>query len=160
LVLAAACGGGHDQKRQPHAGASGKGVAESDGGAQEQTLVCGSKTCRLPAGGSVELCCMDPFAGMCGTLIGGTCQRARSMGAEKCPLPQNTVLAIAGNTGARGLSTCCAANGECGLDLDIGFGCTPDRDICGQLPREYVGDLVVMSCDGEVAPDQGTCAHE
>jgi hypothetical protein len=160
LVVLAACGGGGDDAPKAGAGGKGGGEAKAGSGGGEKGLVCGTKTCPFPAADTdLQPCCMDMFSSMCGTMMAGACQRGRSEGAESCPLPADSVFAFAGSSGGRGVSACCAPNNECGLDLGIGFGCTPNRDVCGQLPKEYIGAVKIMTCDGEVATDQGACAH-
>lgn len=158
LVLAwialAACGGGDDAAE---GGATDAGNAPDK--PAEKTLVCGSKTCSLPADSLFEPCCRDTFSGTCGTLLGGTCQQERVEGSDKCPLPKSELFGVAKDKGMGGVSACCAKNGECGLDLGVGTGCTATRELCAQFPPELASDFKILTCDGEPVVDQGPCAR-
>ncbi|HKU38233.1 MAG TPA: hypothetical protein VJR89_08800 [Polyangiales bacterium] len=157
-IALAACGGGDDGAAADDAGQHTDKDAGSKPG--QKTMLCGTKTCSLPADSPFEPCCRDMFTSTCGTLFSGTCQAERVEGSDECPLPKSDLFAVARDKGMGGVSACCAKNGECGLDLGVGVGCTATRELCLQFPPEYREDFRIMTCDGEELPDQGACAVE
>jgi hypothetical protein len=153
ILMLAACGGDTDSGGAR--GGAGRGAASPDAGDSskaEKTIQCGSKICKLPADSLYDPCCRDQFASECGMHIGegDECQRERAEVDKRCPLPDFPGLPDAGmDEVSGGLSPCCSASNECGLDVGLGTGCMRNRSACVLFPEELRDRLAFTTCDGE-----------
>jgi hypothetical protein len=155
LIALAACGDDDAGASSGAGGAGGTGGRASHAGvggtSGGKSLACGASTCRVPADSPYELCCKDEFTSSCGSLIGGQCRQMRAPVVENCPLPDIPGIAdaAAGSNAGNGVSGCCTANNECGLDLGIGTGCSSNASFCTFFPAPYSSKLVLITCDGQ-----------
>jgi hypothetical protein len=152
----------HTRQGEKASGAAEAGSGKDAGlgdAAVQKTLSCGTKTCKLPADSTLELCCMDLFTSACGMLIGGSCSPMRSDEPTSCPLPSLPHIATAtgGANGVGGISACCAGNNECGLDLGVNLGCSNYATACSFLPQDYRDLIEYRTCDGDAIPQPDAC---
>jgi hypothetical protein len=159
LVAVAACGGddgGTDGAAGARSGSGGNGGSEAgtdaDAMAGGKSLTCGVKKCRIPEDSPFDVCCKDEFTGACGLLVGDNqCQQMRAEVVASCPLPDIPGIAdaTAGSGAGGGVSGCCTANNECGVDLGVGTGCSSNSSLCTFFPPEYASKLELITCDGK-----------
>jgi hypothetical protein len=102
-----------------------------------------------------EVCCKDQFSGACGLQVGDMCLQMRSEIVASCPLPDFPAIAdaTAGASAGGGVSGCCTAKNECGVDLGIGTGCSSNSSLCSFFPPQYAQKLKLITCDVEPLPE-------
>jgi len=148
-ALLAACGGGDERTPSRAVEASDAAPHATDSAADGgKVLRCAGEPCELPSRFMFdEPCCLDPFAGGCGVMIAGTCQRY-SKRDGRCPAatPDGQIGEAAEETG---IIPCCASNGECGIDVGAGLGCVATSQSCSTYPKEFIELLGSQTCDGE-----------
>jgi hypothetical protein len=159
LLTLAACGGDDDVPKGA-AGGAGRAEAGSVGGAPGgKQVICGGTTCKQPMSSALEPCCIDEFAGTCGTSNAGRCQPLPSESADDCPFPDGIGFgtSTAGSKPDSGATTCCAKNDQCGIDLGVGLGCTAFADLCVMLAPQSIAKLSFSNCAGEPIDEPENC---
>jgi len=118
------------------------GVLPGTGGVSP-AVPCGSNVCvpppaLLPGFGVRAPCCVDPFAGICGTTasaFSGFCQPPLPPD-PRCPSAQTMLGSFNG---------CCTDN-DCGLDMsNLGLGCV---DTANAMISAFLPTVMPMHCDG------------
>lgn len=127
------CGGDDGESPKP---AAPDEVADAGPAA----FTCAGEVCERPEDMQGEFCCADRFSGGCGIKRGDECRKITKRD-DRCP--------AAMPPGPSGATPCCAGNGECGLDLNIGLGCTSTSQNCAVYSRQIVELLGSMTCEGE-----------
>jgi hypothetical protein len=158
LILSASllgCGDSDDDK------GGGDGDGDGDGGAADASMPmtmtpgapveCGTETCTkgvsLPVPGApmLEPCCTagidadgNASDAVCGAGVAGQgCGQVDAPGTPDPACPDETILTFA-------LSGCCRPDGECGIQIPIGFGCLSRADPNTSM---FGLSLAPMSCD-------------
>ena len=126
------------------AGGSGFGAVPpppGNGGAMA-VVFCGANVCVPPPspvpGFAAQACCLDAFAGTCGTISAsqpGSCEPP-TKADPRCPSAQTPL----------GSSSGCCTNNACGIDLSAaGLGCVDTTD---PMISMFLPGLTPMHCDG------------
>ena len=105
-------------------------------------VFCGANVCVPPPsplpGFVAQACCVDAFAGICGTIttsLGGSCQPPAKPD-PRCPSAQTPF----------GSSSGCCINNACGIDLSAaGLGCV---DVSNPMLSAFFPGMTPMHCDG------------
>lgn len=121
-------------------GAGFAGVPPGTGGATP-VVPCGANVCVPPPsplpGFAVSACCVDAFAGICGTTSPLLTSCSPPTTADpRCPSAQTTLGPYSG----------CCTNNNCGLDLSsAGLGCI---DTTNPMISRFLSGVTPMHCDG------------
>ena len=148
----AACGG--DDGDEKDTGSSKSGQTTDKDKDNDESMACGSETCKLPKGVTGELCCRDRFTGGCGIKMGASCRPLPKVD-ERCPVPElNVTIPGMGNIVSQTFG-CCTSDNVCGVDF--GSGCQPRSVACMVITPDMVDKIKLETCDGEEMPLPANC---
>jgi len=146
-TLAYSCGGDDDDTMKEDDGKDDMPAAGSTAApmAPEGAVLCGTETCTVPEGSTVEACCFDAFTSTCGMMMPGSPNCVAVVTSfEGCP-------SLMAGMGIFNLASCCTEDGQCGLDASL-FGtpgCTELSAVMAMVPAMAQGFITIpapMAC--------------